>query len=164
MAPNGGIDACLSALARLNILSQTQGSSNCGASGAACFGPFCEVVGAPFFPPAGDVLKWSAVFSPGATFPTYVNRLGIALHLFVFPISWYDAAIRGAAKGLWGGALDVSFKLENYTMSHLMRMVVFCQLSSQMSVFPYIFHPFIFFVIRPTTYHSAILFGCAPGR
>ena len=73
----------------------------CPASGARCWGLFCNAMNRPHFPPL-DAAAWSTFFAAGRSFQIYVAHLATAWILLGLPASWKTAAVismdRGAAK------------------------------------------------------------------
>ena len=110
--------------AQINTLRQVQGSLRCVSAGVQCWASFCDLVGAPYFPPTSSlILRWSTIFKPGRTFGGYVAHLAKACQLLNIAPSWYNSSVRGVIHGL-ENAQDVSFKFENYIGKRLFRLIL----------------------------------------
>ena len=138
------ITSFLNTGAQVNTLRQVQGSLRSVASGVQCWASFCDLVGAPYFPPTSSlILRWSTLFKPGRTFGGYVAHLAKACQLLDIPPLWYNSAVRGVISGL-ENAQDVSFKFENYIFKRLFRKILAHEtLSSEFGRLCYLAYVFI---------------------
>ena len=79
----------LNAGAQMNFIRHVQDSLSSAASGIQCYGSFCDLLGAPYFPPSSDVaLRWSAVFIQGRTYGMYVSHLTKAFQMLEHGMEW----------------------------------------------------------------------------
>ena len=143
-APIESLTSFLNTGAQVNTLRQVQGSLRSVASGVQRWASFCDLVGAPYFPPTSTlILRWSTIFKPGRTFGGYVAHLAKACQLLNIPPTWYNSSVRGVIHGL-ENAQDVSFKFENYIGKRLFRKILAHEtLSSEFGRLCYLAYVFI---------------------
>ena len=120
----GAIPAFLITGAQLGLLSQVQDSMSSLADGIQGYGPFCDLLGAPYLPTSADIVRnWAALFAPGRTFGMYVSLLAKACHLMGYSAEWRSPALAGAATGL-ANAMDMIPKYDKYTNRTSFRRVM----------------------------------------
>ena len=99
---------------RVNYVRSVEGSLRCVSSGINSYASFCSLVCRPFLPPTeANVLHWSSIFRPGATYRNYLGHLKKACFLAGSPVDWYTSAVRDVSKGL-RLAKKGSFKFPNF--------------------------------------------------
>ena len=109
---------------QLNMLKQIKGSLPPMASAVRCFSAFCELRGAPTFPPSEElVVQWSSVFPNTPTYYNYVQHLKNACIFLRLTTEWLSPAVKLIAKGL-KKCQDKSFKFSNFIRSAQLLQII----------------------------------------
>ena len=98
----------------MNMPRQVQDSLYLVDAGIRRYGSAGDLFGAPYFPPAADiVLNWLAFFTHGVTFGMYVGRLTKAFQMIGRSEEWRPSAVSGSTKGT-ANAARIILKLGNF--------------------------------------------------
>ena len=108
----------------LNIVRQCKDSLPSVASGIQCYSAFCDLIGAPYFPPTNaNVKRWGSLFNPGKTFGLYVNHLAKACQILDIATDWYGNSVRAIARGLFN-VQDLSAKFDNFIFKEIFAALI----------------------------------------